>query len=58
MFSADRLIRLVIEEGLNLLPYTEHTVVTPSGNEYGGIKFNKGNCGVSIIRSGNFVNII
>ncbi|CAK8686034.1 uracil phosphoribosyltransferase homolog [Clavelina lepadiformis] len=52
VFSADRLIRLVIEEGLNLLPFSEHIVTTPSGHEYDGIKFNKGNCGVSIIRSG------
>uniref|UniRef100_H2ZDS4 Uracil phosphoribosyltransferase homolog n=1 Tax=Ciona savignyi TaxID=51511 RepID=H2ZDS4_CIOSA len=52
VFSADRLIRLVIEEGLNLLPYQPHTVTTPSNIQYDGIKFERGNCGVSIIRSG------
>nr|XP_002127852.1 uracil phosphoribosyltransferase homolog [Ciona intestinalis] len=52
VFSSDRLIRLVIEEGLNLLPYKPHTVTTPSNTEYNGIKFDRGNCGVSIIRSG------
>ncbi|XP_074691451.1 uracil phosphoribosyltransferase homolog isoform X2 [Strix aluco] len=31
VFSADRLIRLVVEEGLNQLPYTECTVTTPTG---------------------------
>ncbi|XP_077002213.1 uracil phosphoribosyltransferase homolog isoform X2 [Tamandua tetradactyla] len=31
MFSADRLIRLVVEEGLNQLPYKECTVTTPTG---------------------------
>ncbi|KAG9478544.1 hypothetical protein GDO78_013546 [Eleutherodactylus coqui] len=45
VFSADRLIRLVVEEGLNQLPYTECY-------KYEGVKFEKGNCGVSIMRSG------
>ncbi|XP_036894486.1 uracil phosphoribosyltransferase homolog isoform X2 [Sturnira hondurensis] len=31
MFSADRLIRLVVEEGLNQLPYKECVVTTPTG---------------------------
>ncbi|XP_004480944.1 uracil phosphoribosyltransferase homolog [Dasypus novemcinctus] len=52
MFSADRLIRLVVEEGLNQLPYKECMVVTPTGYKYEGVKFEKGNCGVSIMRSG------
>ncbi|XP_039221291.1 uracil phosphoribosyltransferase homolog [Crotalus tigris] len=52
VFSADRLIRLVVEEGLNRLPYTECTVTTPTGYKYEGVKFEKGNCGVSIMRSG------
>ncbi|MBN3276791.1 UPP phosphoribosyltransferase, partial [Polyodon spathula] len=45
-------IRLVVEEGLNQLPYTECTVTTPTGHKYDGVKFEKGNCGVSIMRSG------
>ncbi|XP_058906456.1 uracil phosphoribosyltransferase homolog [Kogia breviceps] len=52
MFSADRLIRLVVEEGLNQLPYKECMVTTPTGYKYEGVKFEKGNCGVSIMRSG------
>ncbi|XP_062917102.1 uracil phosphoribosyltransferase homolog isoform X2 [Mobula hypostoma] len=52
VFCADRLIRLVVEEGLNQLPYTECTVTTPTGHKYEGVKFEKGNCGVSIMRSG------
>ncbi|XP_060039141.1 uracil phosphoribosyltransferase homolog isoform X2 [Erinaceus europaeus] len=52
MFSADRLIRLVVEEGLNQLPYKECIVTTPTGYKYEGVKFEKGNCGVSIMRSG------
>lgn len=87
-------IRLVVEEGLNQLPYSECTVTTPTGepvtmvitpplpssfciwtwhcchqllnlskfkvsfytpyagHKYEGVKFEKGNCGVSIMRSG------
>ncbi|KAJ7995940.1 hypothetical protein DPEC_G00231910 [Dallia pectoralis] len=52
VFCADRLIRLVVEEGLNQLPYSECTVTTPTGHKYDGVKFEKGNCGVSIMRSG------
>ncbi|KAA8589037.1 hypothetical protein FQN60_010382 [Etheostoma spectabile] len=51
VFCADRLIRLVVEEGLNQLPYSECTVTTPTGYKYEGVKFERGNCGVSIMRS-------
>eukprot|EP00099_Drosophila_melanogaster_P008733 NP_001261452.1 krishah, isoform C [Drosophila melanogaster] len=51
-FYADRLIRLVIEESLNQLPYTHCDVETPTGAIYEGLKYRSGNCGVSIIRSG------
>jgi uracil phosphoribosyltransferase len=71
-FYADRLIRLVIEEALNQLPYSECSVVTPTGlllfhcnfvnlltncnlilgAIYDGLKYRSGNCGVSIVRSG------
>lgn len=49
-FYADRLIRLVIEESLNLLPFQNHEVVTPTGAVYQGCKYERGNCGVSIVR--------
>lgn len=51
-FYADRLIRLVIEESLNQLPYSDCRVETPTGATYDGLKYQAGNCGVSIIRSG------
>lgn len=51
-FYADRLIRLVIEESLNQLPYSDCSVVTPTGAIYDGLKYQSGNCGVSIVRSG------
>lgn len=52
IFYSDRLIRLVIEEGLNQLPFEERTVKTHTGSEYQGCSFYKGICGVSIVRSG------
>ncbi|KAJ8026773.1 Uracil phosphoribosyltransferase-like [Holothuria leucospilota] len=52
VFCADRLIRLVVEEGLNQLPYKERSVTTPTGYTYHGVDFVQGNCGVSIMRSG------
>ena len=52
IFYADRLIRLVIEEGLNQLPAQPCVITTPTGAEYQGLTFEKGNCGVSICRSG------
>ncbi|KAJ4438837.1 hypothetical protein ANN_14790 [Periplaneta americana] len=51
-FYADRLIRLVIEESLNQLPFTKCVVTTPTGAKYQGLKYQRGNCGVSIVRSG------
>ncbi|TGZ67731.1 hypothetical protein CRM22_004622 [Opisthorchis felineus] len=52
IFYADRLIRLIVEEGLNQLPYEEVTVTTPTGHLFHGVKFLRGNCGVSVVRSG------
>ncbi|XP_052810365.1 uracil phosphoribosyltransferase homolog isoform X2 [Mya arenaria] len=52
VFYADRLIRLVVEEGLNQLPYRECQVTTPTGCKYDGLAYEKGNCCVSIMRSG------
>ncbi|WKX91954.1 hypothetical protein Q1695_010191 [Nippostrongylus brasiliensis] len=52
VFYADRLMRLVIEEALNKLPYTEITITTPTHCQYKGIQFMRGNCGVSLCRSG------
>mmetsp|Transcript_22942 Transcript_22942/g.63675 ORF Transcript_22942/g.63675 Transcript_22942/m.63675 type:complete len:463 (+) Transcript_22942:379-1767(+) len=52
VFYADRLIRLVVEAGLGLLPFTEKTITTPTGASYVGVDFSRKLCGVSIIRSG------
>jgi uridine kinase len=52
VFYSDRLIRLVVEHGLGYLPFTECSVATPTGHQYGGVEFSNKLCGVSIIRSG------
>ena len=51
-FYSDRLIRLLVEESLNVLPYADTTVITSAGCEYNGVKYIKSVCGVSIMRSG------
>jgi len=51
-FQADRLSRLVVEEGLANLPFTEKVVETPLGVEYTGLDFCHNICGVSIVRAG------
>lgn len=42
----------MIEESLNKLPFTDCEVITPTGALYKGLKYGAGNCGVSIVRSG------
>lgn len=50
--TSDRIIRLLVEEGLNHLPVVSHTVTTPLGIEYQGVSFQGKICGVSIMRAG------
>lgn len=52
MFAADRLIRLTIEAGLNLLPMREKDVTTPTGAVFRGLEPAAPICGVSIVRAG------
>ena len=52
IFHADRIIRLLVEEGLNLLPIRTKTVTTPTGVKFKGAKFVGKICAVSIIRAG------
>jgi uracil phosphoribosyltransferase len=44
----------LVEEGLNQLPYSECNIITPAGCSFNGVKYIKGVCGVSIMRSGKF----
>jgi uracil phosphoribosyltransferase len=52
IFYSNRIIRLLVEEGLNHLPVVEHTVSTPVGRSYAGVMFQGKICGVSIMRAG------
>ena len=52
IFYSNRIIRLLVEEGLNHLPVVEQTVTTPLGQSYDGVKFQGRICGVSIMRAG------
>ncbi|GME67830.1 unnamed protein product [[Candida] boidinii] len=52
VFYSDRIIRLLVEEGLNQLPVEESIVQTATGHSYKGLKFQGKICGVSIIRAG------
>lgn len=52
IFYSNRVIRLLVEEGLNHLPVIEHTITTPVGRDYDGVKFQGKICGVSIMRAG------
>jgi uracil phosphoribosyltransferase len=52
IFYSNRIIRLLVEEGLNHLPVIPHPVTTPTGRVYSGVKFQGQICGVSIMRAG------
>ncbi|EPQ59755.1 PRTase-like protein [Gloeophyllum trabeum ATCC 11539] len=52
LFYSDRIIRLLVEEGLNHLPVIPKTVQTPTGATYEGVGFEGKICGVSILRAG------
>jgi uracil phosphoribosyltransferase len=52
IFYSNRIIRLLVEEGLNHLPVVAHTVTTPVGRTYAGVMFQGKICGVSIMRAG------
>jgi len=52
LFYSDRIIRLLVEEGLNHLPVVSRSVETPTGAIYDGVGFEGKICGVSILRAG------
>ena len=52
IFYSNRIIRLLVEEGLNHLPVVEKLITTPVGRSYSGVKFQGKICGVSIMRAG------
>ncbi|MCD6471407.1 uracil phosphoribosyltransferase [bacterium] len=52
IFYSDRIIRLLVEKGLNFLPVRKKDVLTPTGAKYKGKKFVGKICAVSIVRAG------
>ncbi|KIJ11462.1 hypothetical protein PAXINDRAFT_118958 [Paxillus involutus ATCC 200175] len=52
IFYSDRIIRLLVEEGLDHLPVVPKTVQTPTGSTYEGVGYEGKICGVSILRAG------
>ncbi|KAL7899118.1 PRTase-like protein [Trichoderma sp. SZMC 28014] len=52
IFYSNRIIRLLVEEGLNHLPVIEKSITTPVGRTYNGLMFQGKICGVSIMRAG------
>ena len=52
IFYSNRIIRLLVEEGLNHLPVIPRTIMTPVGRPYEGVQFQGKICGVSIMRAG------
>lgn len=52
IFYADRVTRLLVEEGLNCLPVKTKQVVTPTGAIYNGHAFSGNLRGISILRAG------
>lgn len=51
---SDRLMHLLAEEGIACLPSNKVKVITPTGNEFDGVKIDDSNiCLVSIIRAGD-----
>jgi uracil phosphoribosyltransferase len=52
VFYSRRIIRLLLESSMDLLPFEKREVETPVGRIYDGLRFASGLCGVSIIRAG------
>lgn len=52
VFYSDRIIRLLVEEGLNQLPVEKALIKCHGNHEYEGARFQGKICGVSIVRAG------
>lgn len=52
IFYADRINRLLVEEGLNFLPTREKSITTRTGETYAGSEFIGKICAVPIMRAG------
>eukprot|EP00795_Rhopilema_esculentum_P007854 gene7854-13732_t len=53
VFYSQRLMRILIEKAMSLLPFKSHICTTVHGSKYNGVRFaGAGICGVSILRAG------
>ncbi|WP_158839423.1 uracil phosphoribosyltransferase [Saccharothrix deserti] len=52
VFNASRIIRRLVETGLELLPFEPYDVQTPVGRTYHGLRASSQICGVSVARAG------
>ncbi|MFE2418848.1 uracil phosphoribosyltransferase [Streptomyces hokutonensis] len=52
VFYSRRVIRLLLEAGLDLLPFTKKDVTTPVGTTFHGLEFATKICAVPVIRAG------
>ncbi|EXU77336.1 uracil phosphoribosyltransferase [Erwinia mallotivora] len=50
--SSNLIIRLLLESAAQYLPYSDKTVITPTGDVFQGKMLKNGICGVSVIRAG------
>lgn len=53
VFASQRIIGMLLDKGLDLLPYESHEVPTPVGQSYKGLCFRGELCGVSVVRAGD-----
>jgi uracil phosphoribosyltransferase len=52
VFYSHRIIRLLLEAGMDLLPFDKHEITTPVGETYHGLKFTSKLCAVAVVRAG------
>lgn len=52
VFYSRRIIRLLLESAMDLLPFDKHEVTTPVGHTYHGLRFASKLCAVPVIRAG------
>ncbi|SDK09785.1 uracil phosphoribosyltransferase [Actinopolyspora mzabensis] len=52
VFYSRRIIRLLLEASMDLLPFDKHEVTTSVGETYHGLKFSSKLCAVPVIRAG------
>jgi uracil phosphoribosyltransferase len=57
VLNAGRIIRQLVEAGLELLPFEPYEVQTPVGRTYHGLRTTSQICGVSIARAGESIEV-